>query len=54
MLGQREIDEQRGRTVAITRGVEVIGSFRVLAESKDMAFIPVVRPIIDELRAIRY
>lgn len=48
------IDEQRGRSSARARGLEIVGSLRVLAEAKALGIISAVRPMVEELRAIRY
>jgi uncharacterized protein len=48
------IDETRGRELAIARGLEVLGSLRILGEAKRGGLIPAVRPIIAELLAAGY
>src|SRR5215510_15485680 len=48
------IDETRGRELAIARGLEVLGSLRILGEAKRGGLIPAVRPISAELLAARY
>jgi hypothetical protein len=48
------IDEQRGRAAARAMGLEPVGSLGVLAEAKALGLIPAVRPIVEELQAIRY
>ena len=48
------VDEQRGRAAARAMGMEPVGSLRVLAEEKALGIILAVRPIIEELQAIRY
>jgi predicted nucleic acid-binding protein len=48
------IDEQRGRDVAIGRGLEVVGILRIVADAKQRGLIPMVRPLVDQLRAIGY
>ena len=48
------VDEQRGRAAARAMGMEPVGSLRVLAEAKALGIILAVRPIIEELQAIRY
>jgi uncharacterized protein len=48
------IDEHRGRTIAITRGVEVFGNLRVLAEAKRLGLIERAKPVVDDMRAAGY
>ncbi len=48
------IDEQRGRAIAIARGLAVLGSLRILGEAKRRGFIAAVRPLIEELLASGY
>jgi predicted nucleic acid-binding protein len=48
------VDEQRGRAAARALGLEPAGSLRVLAEAKALGLISAVRPIVEELQAIRY
>ncbi len=40
------IDEQRGRRIALERGVDVIGSLWVIAEAKQRGFLNRVRPVL--------
>jgi predicted nucleic acid-binding protein len=48
------IDEHRGRTIAITRGVEVFGNLRELAEAKRLGLIERAKPVVDTMRADGY
>jgi predicted nucleic acid-binding protein len=48
------IDEQRGRAIAIARGLAVVGILRILAEAKQRGLIPAVRPLVEALLAIGY
>ena len=48
------IDETRGRELAIARGLEVLGSLRILGEAKRGGLIPAVRPLIAERLAAGY
>ena len=48
------IDEQRGRDIAIARGLEVMGILRILAEAKQRGLIPAVRPLVEALLAVGY
>ena len=48
------IDEERGRTSALTRGLSVIGSLRVLADAKQQGRITAARPIAEQLRGAGY
>ena len=48
------IDEEQGRTIALSRGLSVIRSLRVLADAKQRGRIAIVRPIVEELRAGGY
>jgi predicted nucleic acid-binding protein len=54
LQAQLFIDEQRGREVAIARGLAVLGSLRILGEAKRRGFIAAVRPLIVELLASGY
>jgi predicted nucleic acid-binding protein len=44
------IEDHRGRTIAITREVEVFGNLRVLAEAKRLSLIERAKP--DNLHAL--
>ncbi|WKN46299.1 DUF3368 domain-containing protein [Tunicatimonas pelagia] len=44
------IDEKKGRAVAESLGVEVVGLVGVLIEAKELEVIDLVAPILDELR----
>jgi predicted nucleic acid-binding protein len=48
------IDEHRGRDIAITRGLNVIGSLRIFGEAKERGLIPAVRPLVAELLDLAY
>jgi predicted nucleic acid-binding protein len=48
------IDEHRGRTIAITRGVKVFGNLRVLAEAKRLGLIERAKLVVDAMRAAGY
>ncbi len=48
------IDERRGRRHARERGIEVIGSLRILAEAKRLGFITAVKPLLESMRATGY
>ena len=48
------IDEHRGRDIALARGLEAVGSLRILGEAKTRGLIPAVRPIVDELLHLAY
>lgn len=48
------IDEEHGREMAIARGLDVLGSLRILGEAKRCGLITAVRPIIEELLAAGY
>lgn len=58
MLGQEVrrpatllLDDAAGRRRALQRGLTVVGSAGVLALAKERNLIPLVRPLLDELRA---
>ena len=48
------IDEHRGRDIALARGLEVVGSLRILGDAKTRGLIPAVRPLVDELLNLSY
>jgi predicted nucleic acid-binding protein len=48
------IDEHRGRDIARARGLNVIGSLRILGEAKTRGLIPAVRPLVGELLNLAY
>jgi uncharacterized protein len=48
------VDERKARDTAAQRGIEVIGSLWVLKEAKQRGMILAVRPILEELLAIRH
>jgi uncharacterized protein len=48
------IDERRGRTVAVERGVEVFGSLWILAEAKRRGFIAQAQPLVAGMLAAEY
>ncbi len=54
LQAQLLIDEQRGRDIAIGRGLEVVGILRIFADAKQRGLIPAVRPLVEALRAIGY
>jgi len=43
------IDEQLGRNVAIAKGLRISGLLGVLIRAKTKNFIPLVKPVVDEL-----
>ena len=45
------IDERKGRQVAITRGLAVLGTLGVVAGARRRGLIPVAAPLIAQLRA---
>ncbi len=45
---------ERGREIAIARGLAVLGILRLLAEAKQRGLIPAVRPLVEALLAIGY
>jgi predicted nucleic acid-binding protein len=45
------LDDNAARQVAVARGLPVIGTVGVLLVAKTQSVIPVVRPILDNLRA---
>lgn len=51
-VGSRRIllDDRLGRRLARSHGLEVIGSAGVLIRAKALGAIPLVRPLLDELR----
>jgi predicted nucleic acid-binding protein len=53
MIGQVLVilDDHPARRVALARGLHVTGSAGVLVAAKQMGLIPVVRPVLDQLRA---
>lgn len=48
------IDEQRGRNMAIARGVTVLGSLRILIEAKRRGLIDRAQPVLDAMLAAGY
>ena len=54
LRAQLLIDEQRGREIAIARGLAVLGILRMLAEAKQCGLIPAVPPLVEALLAIGY
>ena len=54
LQAQLLIDEQRGRDIAIARGLEVMGILRILAEAKQRGLITAVRPLVEALLAVGY
>jgi predicted nucleic acid-binding protein len=52
--GRLLIDEQRGRHIAMARGLEVFGSLRILAEAKQLGLIDRVTPMVEAMRASGY
>lgn len=48
------VDERKGRAVARKRGVDIIGTGRVLLEAKDHQLIPSVSTVLRELRKQGY
>ena len=45
------LDEAHGRRVAQRRGLAIIGTLGVLLRAKQAGLIPIVAPLIDEMRA---
>jgi predicted nucleic acid-binding protein len=45
------LDDRKGRRLARARQVEIVGSAGVLLLAKNHGVIPLVRPVLDELRA---
>lgn len=43
------IDEQLGRQIAIEHNLKIIGILGILMEAKRQGFIPLVKPILDDL-----
>lgn len=59
LLAQEEnaqllVDDRKARVEAQQRGIQVRGTLWVLGEAKRRGFIPAVRPLVAELRAIGY
>ena len=54
LQAQLLIDEQRGRNMAIARGVTVIGSLRILIEAKRRGLIDRAQPVLDAMLAAGY
>ena len=46
------IDERLGRAVAESAGIKVVGLLGTLREAKRPGFIPVIKPIIDQMRTV--
>lgn len=44
------IDDKRGRQEAESRGIETIGSLKIIKEAKDKGLIEKAKPLLDELR----
>ena len=44
------IDDKRGRQEAESRGIETIGSLKIIKEAKDKRLIEKAKPLLDELR----
>jgi predicted nucleic acid-binding protein len=44
------IDEQKGRKIAIQRGIKIIGTVGILLRAKQEGFITIIRPFVDLLR----
>ncbi|MGA1875487.1 MAG: DUF3368 domain-containing protein [bacterium] len=44
------IDDKRARLEAERRGIETMGTLRIIKEAKDKAFINEAKPVIDKLR----
>ncbi|WP_338023000.1 DUF3368 domain-containing protein [Argonema galeatum] len=43
------IDEQLGRQIAIEHNLKITGILGILIEAKRQGFIPLVKPILDDL-----
>jgi uncharacterized protein len=54
LQAQLLIDEQRGRNMATTRGVTVLGSLRILIEAKRRGLIDRAQPLLDAMLAAGY
>lgn len=48
------IDEIRGRRIASERGIEVIGTLRILSHAKHLKLIDLVRPVIAQMQSEGY
>jgi predicted nucleic acid-binding protein len=48
------IDERRGRKSAMERGLEIIGTLRILAEAKRQSIVDRVKPVLEALVASGY
>ena len=46
------IDEHEGRQIAASEGLQIIGVLGVLIQAKANGFIPLVKPVIDDLQNI--
>ena len=54
LQGRLLIDEKRGRAMAATQGLEVIGSLWVLTEAKRREIIAYAKPLVDAMLAAGY
>ncbi len=54
LSAQLLIDEQRGRNMALARGLEVVGTLRLLAEAKRLGFIDRTKALLEAILAAGY
>jgi predicted nucleic acid-binding protein len=48
------IDEQRGRGIAVARGLDVFGSLRIIAASKRLGLVGQAKPLVEAMHASGY
>ena len=48
------LDDALARRIAQTRGIRVIGTLGVLLEAKRAAYVPLIRPYLDQLDTLRF
>ena len=44
------IDESTGRSIAVEKGVPVIGTLGILSRAKTRGYVPTIAPLLDQLR----